>query len=209
MSLFGGVVVATALFALIPWILITAKIPQIKKEPPKSVSFAETPPPPLDDEPPPPEPEPEEKPPELKTDPPQLSLSQLDLVLNPGAGGALAGAGDFTLPSLDVSQQALGTDDFLNFSELDEKPDFVPGGRVAPRYPPAMRNAGIEGNVLVEFFVEKNGTVVQAKVISSDHPGLEAEAVKAALKWKFKPGTQDGLPVRFRVRIPISFSLSN
>lgn len=208
-AMFTGALVATLLFIAIPVILATAKAPQLAKDTPRRISSTEPPPPPIEDEPPPPEPEQEEPPPELETDPPQLSLDQLDLALNPGTGGALAGAGDFALPSLDTSQAALGTDDFLNFKDLDEKPSFVPGGRVAPNYPAAMRNQGIEGAVLVEFFIEKNGSVVNAKVIRSDHPGLEQEALKAAFKWKFKPGTQDGLPVKFKVRIPITFSLNN
>ena len=131
------------------------------------------------------------------------------MALNPGTGGALAGAGDFALPTINTSQSALGTDDFLSFKDLDSNPDFAPGGRVAPNYPPAMRNQGIEGAVLVEFFIEKNGSVVNAKIIRSDHPGLEQEALKAAFKWKFKPGTKDGVPVKFKVRIPITFSLTS
>ena len=68
----------------------------------------------------PPPPEEEEPPPELEEEPPQLTLDQLDIALNPGTGGSLAG--DFAMPTIGSSASDLGTEDFVDFSNLDQLP---------------------------------------------------------------------------------------
>jgi len=73
----------------------------------------------------PPPPEEEEPPPELEEEPPQLSLDQLDIALNPGTGGSLAG--DFAMPAFGTNQRDLGTEDFVDFSNLDQVPRPIGG----------------------------------------------------------------------------------
>jgi TonB family protein len=71
-----------------------------------------------------------------------------------------------------------------------------------------MKN-GIEGRVLVQFIVEKDGNISSAKVVQKVNEQLDAEAVRvvnAMPKWK--PGKQKGQPVRVKFTIPISFRLS-
>ncbi len=70
-----------------------------------------------------------------------------------------------------------------------------------------MKRAKKEGRVMLFLVIDETGKVVSAEVRKSTDPGFNAEALKAARKWKFKPGTKNGQPVRARILQPISFKL--
>jgi protein TonB len=149
-----------------------------------------------------PEPEPMDT---IEKEPPELSLDQLDVALNPGTGGNLASS-DLSVPDFSVGAQALSMN-FINFRDLDNKPR--PTRQIKPVYPPALKSQGIEGRVLIRFDIDKQGNVVDATAKKSDHPAFAAYAVDAVRKWKFEPGMQNGEPVPFTMIAPIVFSLSN
>ena len=149
-----------------------------------------------------PEPEPMDT---IEKEPPELSLDQLDVALNPGTGGNLASS-DLSVPDFSVGAQALSMN-FINFRDLDNKPR--PTRQITPVYPPALKSQGIEGRVLIRFDIDKQGNVVDATAKKSDHPAFAAYAVDAVRKWKFEPGMQNGEPVPFTMIAPIVFSLSN
>ena len=97
--------------------------------------------------------------------------------------------------------------------QVDVLPEF-PGGQKAMmqwiaqniQYPKDAIDAKIEGSVIVSFFVEKDGSISNAEVIKSVHELLDKEAlrvVNAMPKWK--PGMENGQPVRTRFFVPISF----
>lgn len=77
-----------------------------------------------------------------------------------------------------------------------------------PIYPAALRNSGATGTVWVEFVVSENGRVQNVKVIKSTHRGFDDATVAAVSEWRFVPGKHKGLPVRFRMSMPVVFSLS-
>ncbi|MBA3849104.1 MAG: hypothetical protein C0502_03810 [Opitutus sp.] len=87
--------------------------------------------------------------------------------------------------------------------------DRIPRARLqpSPDYPLALRQAGMEGQVLVEFSVDIAGRVVTAKAVQATHREFEVAAVRAVLKWRFEPGRREGRPVPFRMVAPIRFSL--
>ena len=96
---------------------------------------------------------------------------------------------------------------------VDVLPEF-PGGEKAMmqwitqniQYPKEAAKANIEGSVIVSFFVEKDGSISNVEVIKSVHELLDKEAlrvVNAMPKWK--PGMENGQPVRTRFFVPISF----
>ena len=67
---------------------------------------------------------------------------------------------------------------------------------------------GVQGRVMVDFIVEKDGKVTNVKVSKSVSPELDAEAVKvvsASPKWK--PGRLKGEKVRTSMTIPVEFRL--
>lgn len=77
------------------------------------------------------------------------------------------------------------------------------------RYPEVARNNGISGQVLVEFVVEKDGTIGNVKVDIGVYPDLDQEAVRVVkLLPKWKPGKQMGKPVRCLYKIPIRFTIN-
>ncbi len=64
-----------------------------------------------------------------------------------------------------------------------------------------------EGQVLVEFVVDRDGVVQMPRIISADHPSLGFAAVQAVSHWRFQPMTKDGKPAMVRLRAPIEFKL--
>lgn len=75
-------------------------------------------------------------------------------------------------------------------------------------YPEKAQEKEISGRVMVQFVIEKDGSVTEVKVMRSVDPLLDAEAtrvVKAMPKWK--PGTVSGKPVRVRYMLPIVFKM--
>jgi protein TonB len=80
---------------------------------------------------------------------------------------------------------------------------------VKPQYTSDAMRAKIQGTVLVECVVNKDGTVGEVQVVRSLDSvfGLDQEAVKAARQWRFRPGTRLGEPVPVLITIQLDFSL--
>ncbi|MBQ2969380.1 MAG: TonB family protein [Bacteroidaceae bacterium] len=101
------------------------------------------------------------------------------------------------------------------FYVVERTPEF-PGGmgelmkflQRNVKYPTAAQQAGIQGKVVVEFTVKKDGSVADIKVIRSVNPELDAEAMRViSVMPKWKPGEQRGTPVDARFDLPINFHL--
>ena len=76
------------------------------------------------------------------------------------------------------------------------------------KYPPVAQENGIQGRVLVQFVVNKDGSIVDPKVIRAVDASLDKEAmrvVQAMPKWT--PGRQRGKAVRVRFTLPVTFRL--
>jgi TonB family protein len=75
-------------------------------------------------------------------------------------------------------------------------------------YPKEAIEAGIEGRVFVEFYIEKDGTVTDGKVLKGIGYGCDEEALRViGLMPKWSPGMQRGKAVRVRYTLPINFKL--
>jgi TonB family protein len=85
----------------------------------------------------------------------------------------------------------------------------VPIAEVKPQYTSEAMRARIQGQVWVECVVQPNGLCTNVQVVRSlDQTfGLDREAVRAAEKWRFRPGTRLGQPVPVLVTIELSFAL--
>ena len=119
------------------------------------------------------------------------------------------------------------TDDYEGFIETDdyyEKPPMLfveempefPGGMDSLyaflarkiQYPPIAKDNGITGTVLVEFVVEEDGRVTNAKVKVPLFPECDKEAVRGVMSMpKWKPGKNMGKPVRCFYQVPVTFKL--
>ena len=87
--------------------------------------------------------------------------------------------------------------------------DYVPRARAqpAPVYPSSLRNAGVEGNVMVEFLVDESGNAYDPVIVSATRREFEEPALRAVARWKFEPGFKNGRRVRFRMSVPLVFHL--
>ncbi len=77
------------------------------------------------------------------------------------------------------------------------------------KYPSICQEQGIQGRVTVQFVVNRDGSIVDPKVVRSPNEDLSAEAlrvVKSMPKWK--PARQGGKPVRQRYTLPVMFRLN-
>ena len=76
------------------------------------------------------------------------------------------------------------------------------------KYPSYAKKNGIEGQVLVVFIVEKDGSISNAEVSWGVDPSLDQEALRIVNKMpKWKPGKQGGSTVRVKFHLPIKFML--
>jgi TonB family protein len=77
---------------------------------------------------------------------------------------------------------------------------------VKPVYPAAARSAGVQGAVVVEVTIDRNGRVKDAKVLRSI-PLLDQAALDAVQQWEFAPEVLNGVPVPVIVALSVNFSL--
>jgi len=159
------------------------------------------PPPPPEDPPPPPEQEQEEPPPKLDTPPPPISLEQLDMALNPGTGGSMAG--DFALPTFDLSGSDLGGLEIFELGDVDSPPQ--PRTRIEFSYPSAARRKGITGVVKVEYVVDQKGRVEKINIVESPDRILSEATEDVLRRARFEPATKGGTAVKVRMRAAIPY----
>jgi len=74
-------------------------------------------------------------------------------------------------------------------------------------YTEIAKKAGIEGTVIIEADIDKEGNVVDAKIVRSIGGGLDEVSLNAVKQTRFKPGMQRGRQVKVRMTIPIKFVL--
>jgi TonB family protein len=102
------------------------------------------------------------------------------------------------------------------FTVVERQPEFEGGIKGFHRYvaneikyPLQARQAGVEGRVDVQFVVEKDGSLSDVKAIKGIGAGCDSEAVRVLQNAPpFKPGSQNGKPVRVRMVVPITFKLN-
>lgn len=86
--------------------------------------------------------------------------------------------------------------------------EYLPIVKVAPVYPTRALARRLEGSVLVEFTVTRNGTVKDVIVVESTAELFEKPAIEAALKFRYKPRIVNGAPIEVRgVRNRLIFTL--
>lgn len=114
-----------------------------------------------------------------------------------------------------VSEPVVKPKEVLKFAE--QMPEFN-GGFLAMqkylqkniRYPQAALHMGTTGIVYVEFVIETDGAITDAKVIRGIGDGCDEEALRAVTNMpKWVPGKQNGQEVRVRTTVPIKFELEN
>jgi protein TonB len=118
-----------------------------------------------------------------------------------------AGPATLDLPPLETA--AFHTHDMQEtFGLGDLDGPLTPLGRIPPVYPMAAKRRGIQGWVKVKFVVNEQGTVEDITILDAKPPGMFDQSVRRCVsKWRFKPGTVEGLPVKAWVETTIRFEL--
>lgn len=91
------------------------------------------------------------------------------------------------------------------FIAFDEAPVAISG--VKMKYPPMAKAAGIEGKVVVEFFIDKNGVVTEVEIVTGTGTVLDQAAVEAVKKSTWKPARQRTKKIGVWKKLPFKFSL--
>ena len=123
------------------------------------------------------------RPPKPETPPPQIQPRQQQ-TMSPSADA--------------ISIAPMSPDDISlrGFGLSASDGEYLPIVKVEPMYPRRAASRGIEGYVLLEFTVTAAGAVRDPVVIESEPSGyFERVAMKAALKFKYKPRVIDGVPI--------------
>lgn len=106
-------------------------------------------------------------------------------------------------------------DEAVVFLSPEEKPEF-PGGDAALlnflsqniKYPAIAAENGVKGRVTVNFVVNKDGSISDAKILRGVDQALDKEALRVVYSMpRWKPGKQSGKPVRVSFSVPINFVL--
>jgi protein TonB len=141
-------------------------------------------------------------PPKNPPPPPKLQISRVDQVVQ--------NMPQMDLPNIDVPMSG-GEGMFIgNFQQVDHtaEGDIIPIVVIRPMYPRDAAIGGIEGWVKVEFTITPVGTVKDPRVVEAKPARIfNREAVRAILKWKFKPRVIDGVAVERRATQIIDFHL--
>ena len=118
-------------------------------------------------------------------------------------------------PVEEIPDEDPDPDDVI-FRVVEVKPEF-PGGDKAlfkylsenVKYPVMAQENGIQGKVVCQFVINKNGSIVDIEVVrSAGDPSLDKEAVRVIKSMpKWKPGKQRNQPVRVKFTLPVNFRL--
>lgn len=195
-------------------------------EPPIVKIPEEVPPPPLD------EPLPEvaqEKflPPEPKKDelvtieepPPMVEKLDGAIISNETKAGEIATNVFIPPPPPKVVAlvKAEDPDEIKDFVGVEQQPEF-PGGETEMRkflsrnvqYPAAAQRGNISGRVVVQFVVERDGSIGATKILKSIGFGCDEEAIRVIKSMpKWNPGKQNGKPVRVYFNLPVTYTLQD
>ena len=116
------------------------------------------------------------------------------------------------IPNLDVPLVWGGGMFLGNFQHVDPtaEGDIIPIVIIRPLYPRDAAISGIEGWVKIEFTITAVGTVKKPRVIDAKPAGVfNREAIRAILKWKFKPRVVGGVAVERQATQVIDFALED
>jgi len=129
----------------------------------------------------------------------QTIATQEELSQSIGSGET-GGNGD----SLVIAPPSDALPAFGEYVYVEELPEAI--SKTQPEYPDIARQSSMEGTVVVQALVGKDGKVKDTKVVKSV-PVLDDAAVAAVKKWVFKPALSNNKPVAVWVAVPVKFSL--
>jgi protein TonB len=90
-----------------------------------------------------------------------------------------------------------------------EGPQIIQETKIPPEYPEPARLELVEGSVLLQVVIGRNGTVCEPQVLEVDEPGygFEEASIEAVSQWRYRPARVDGVPVNLFTTIYVEYTL--
>jgi protein TonB len=135
---------------------------------------------------------------EIPTDIPPINLEEKFDPRDYSGSGVEGGSGTGMVPGDQVYAEAL----------VEEKPEMLSGPY--PDYPQMLKNAGIEGTVVVQVVIDTMGRAEpnSIKIIRTPNAGFDTPTKNAVRQALFRPARVHGRAVRVLVQIPFNFKLT-
>jgi protein TonB len=130
---------------------------------------------------------------ELKEEQQQVSIDQLEFMMNVDISDAFVS--DTSIPLVNIGAQI--EDIVYSISEMDERPQ--PLNQVAPNIPHGLKGK-LSGSIMLEFIIDKEGYVLNPWIVSSSNELVNKAHLDAVRKWRFRPGIRKGKPEKVKVR---------
>jgi len=137
--------------------------------------------------------------PEAEAPPEQTIATQQDIAQTTPSVGSTDGSDMVVAPPSEEELPKFG-----DYVYVEELPEAVT--KVQPQYPDLAHEASVEGTVLIQALVGKDGKVKDTKVVKSI-PMLDAAADAAVRQWVFRPALSNNKPVAVWVAVPVKFTL--
>jgi protein TonB len=120
-------------------------------------------------------------------------------------GGSMGGVIGSVLSSTPVAVPKIATPQRVRVSSGVQSGLLV--RKVPPVYPPLARQARIQGTVILQAQISKDGNIENLQLISG-HPMLAPAAIEAVKQWKYKPYLLNGEPVEVETQVQVNFTLA-
>jgi protein TonB len=120
-------------------------------------------------------------------------------------GGSMGGVIGSVLSSTPVAVPKIATPQRVRVSSGVQSGLLV--RKVPPAYPPLARQARIQGTVILQAQISKEGNIENLQLISG-HPMLAPAAIEAVKQWKYKPYLLNGEPVEVETQVQVNFTLA-
>jgi periplasmic protein TonB len=120
-------------------------------------------------------------------------------------GGSMGGVIGSVLSSTPVAVPHIATPQRVRVSSGVQSGLLV--RKVNPTYPPLARQARIQGVVILQAQISKDGNIENLQLISG-HPMLAPAAIEAVKQWKYKPYLLNGEPVEVETQVQVNFTLA-
>jgi protein TonB len=144
----------------------------------------------------------------LKEDeaPPQMAVTGVVGGVPGGVpGGSMGGVIGSVLSSTPVAVPKIATPQRVRVSSGVSTGLLI--RKVPPSYPPLARQARIQGVVVLQAQISKEGNIQNLQLISG-HPMLAPAAIEAVKQWKYKPYLLNGEPVEVDTQVQVNFTLA-
>jgi len=138
--------------------------------------------------------------------PPQMAVTGVVGGVPGGVpGGSMGGVMGSILSSVPTVAPKIATPQRVRVSSGVQSGLLV--RKVPPQYPPLARQARIQGTVILQAEISKEGNIINLQLVSG-HPMLAPAAIEAVKQWKYKPYLLNGEPVEVETTVQVNFTLA-